>query len=318
VFVAAAAGGVCAAQPAPEWRDPSPHRATMIAVDRDVSLEVLDWGGTGRPLVLLAGLGNTAHVFDDFAARLTPLGHVYGITRRGYGKSSVPQQGYNADRLADDVVAVLDSLKLDAPVLIGHSIAGEELCSIGSRYPSRIHGLAYLEAVADRTLPTPPALAAIPSPAPTPADMRSVAAFQVWTKAAMGMAFPESEVRLSFAIGADGRLGRLLAPPFVPEAIMAGVKKPDYVRIRVPSIAFFALLRGPADLPGYGAGRSDEAAMTRAVAELVEYTRANRMEFETALTGSMAVEIAGANHYVFLSHPDEVLSGIRAFIVARP
>jgi hypothetical protein len=46
----------------------------MVTVDRDVSVEVLDWGGSGRPLVLLAGLGNTAHVFDDLAQRLTSLG----------------------------------------------------------------------------------------------------------------------------------------------------------------------------------------------------------------------------------------------------
>jgi non-heme chloroperoxidase len=116
---------VCDAQPVPEWRDPSSHRTTMVTVDREVTLEVLDWGGTGRPLVLLAGLGNTAHVFDDFAPRLTALGHVYGITRRGHGISSVPPGGYDADRLADDVLAVLDALRLERPVVIGHSIAGK-------------------------------------------------------------------------------------------------------------------------------------------------------------------------------------------------
>jgi non-heme chloroperoxidase len=35
--------------------------------NKPVNLEVLDWGGSGRPLVLLAGLGNTAHIFDKFA-----------------------------------------------------------------------------------------------------------------------------------------------------------------------------------------------------------------------------------------------------------
>ena len=149
-------GMASAAQTVSEWRDPSSHRATMVSVDREVTLEVLDWGGTGRPLVLLAGQGNTAHVFDDFAPRLTSLGHVYGITRRGYGKSSVPQQGYDADRLADDVLAVLDALELERPVLIGHSIAGEELSSLAARYPLRAGGLVYLDAVGDRTVPLPP------------------------------------------------------------------------------------------------------------------------------------------------------------------
>jgi non-heme chloroperoxidase len=57
-----------------------------------------------------------------------------------------PPSGYSADRLGDDVLAVIDSLKLRQPVLAGHSLAGEELSSIGSRFPSRIAGLIYLDA----------------------------------------------------------------------------------------------------------------------------------------------------------------------------
>ena len=129
--------GRLSAQDAGPWHDPSPHTVQFVTVDDNVKLEVLDWGGSGRPLVLLAGLGNTAHVFDDFAPKLTSEYHVYGITRRGYGASSAPASGYSADRLGDDVLAVLDDLKLDRPVLVGHSIAGEELSSVGSRHPER-------------------------------------------------------------------------------------------------------------------------------------------------------------------------------------
>jgi non-heme chloroperoxidase len=128
------------------WVDPSPHHVSFVTVDQDVKLEVLDWGGIGRPVVLLTGLGNTAHVYDNFAPKLTGKYHVYGITRRGYGASSVPASGYTADRLGDDVLAVLTALKLDRPVLVGHSIAGEELSSIGSRHPERVAALVYLDA----------------------------------------------------------------------------------------------------------------------------------------------------------------------------
>jgi pimeloyl-ACP methyl ester carboxylesterase len=101
-------------------------------VSDDVRLEVLDWGGTGRPVVLLAGSGNTAHVFDDFAEKLSSLCHVYGITRRGFGVSSHPDSSYTEQRLADDVLQVLDSLKLAGPVLVGHSMAGGELTVLAS------------------------------------------------------------------------------------------------------------------------------------------------------------------------------------------
>ncbi len=131
------------------WPLPGPHTARLIAVDTNVKLEVLDWGGAGRPVVFLTGLGNNAHIFDRFAPKFTPQYHVYGITRRGYGESSHPLptgSNYSADRLGDDILAVLDSLKIARPVLVGHSIAGEEMSSIGSRHPDRVAGLVYLDA----------------------------------------------------------------------------------------------------------------------------------------------------------------------------
>ena len=85
------------------------HQTRMVAVEPGVALEVLDWGGSGRPLVFLAGAGNTAHVFDEFALRFTDRYHVYGITRRGHGRSGDARAGLTMARLAEDVVAVLAS-----------------------------------------------------------------------------------------------------------------------------------------------------------------------------------------------------------------
>ena len=107
---------------------------------------MLDWGGSGWPLVLLAGGGDTAHVFDEFAPHLTAGYHVYGITRRGFGASGFSPTEYGADRLGDDVLAVIDALKINRPVLVGHSIGGEELSSVGSRRPDRVAALIYLDA----------------------------------------------------------------------------------------------------------------------------------------------------------------------------
>jgi hypothetical protein len=73
------------------WKDLSPHTTLFVTADKGVHLEVLDWGGSGRPIILLAGGGNTAHIFDDLVPKLTTHCHVYGITRRGFGAS-----GYSA------------------------------------------------------------------------------------------------------------------------------------------------------------------------------------------------------------------------------
>jgi pimeloyl-ACP methyl ester carboxylesterase len=129
--------------------DDTRHTIQFIAVEDGIKLEVIDWGGSGPPLVLLAGLGDTAHVFDKFALKLIPTYHVCGITRRGFGASSAPpteNANYSADRLGDDVVAVIDRLKLDRPLLAGHSVAGEELSSVASRHAEKISALIYIDA----------------------------------------------------------------------------------------------------------------------------------------------------------------------------
>ena len=90
-------------------------------------LEVLDWGGSGKPLVFLAGSGDTGIVWMASLRSSPSRHHVYGITRRGFGASSRPAPAngnYSADHLGDDVLAVMKALHIDRPVLVGHSMAG--------------------------------------------------------------------------------------------------------------------------------------------------------------------------------------------------
>ena len=129
--------------------DPSPHKVFKVAVGGGVNVEVLDWGGKGRPLILLGGQGNSAHVFDDFALKLVNRYRVIAVTRRGFGGSDMPsatEENYDPDRLGDDVVIVADALKLRNPIIAGHSIAGQELSAIGTRHPEKVAALIYLDA----------------------------------------------------------------------------------------------------------------------------------------------------------------------------
>src|SRR5215469_17971217 len=89
-------------------RDATPHSIRFVTVQDEVKLEVLEWGGSGRPLILLHGGNSTAHEFDTFAPKLIGSYDVYGITMRGCGASSSPDAtdaNYTADRLGDDVLA---------------------------------------------------------------------------------------------------------------------------------------------------------------------------------------------------------------------
>jgi pimeloyl-ACP methyl ester carboxylesterase len=275
-------------------------------------------------MVLLPGGGNTAHVFDEFAPKLAARYHVYGITRRGFGASSVPETGYEADRLGDDVLAVLHSLKLARPFLVGHSLGGEELSSIGSRYPKRVAGLLYLEAgyqyafdngtggtldeLQKSANPQPP------PPEPDRSDLASFRALQSWFTRINGVTPPEAEFRRNWDSTPDGRPGAFRSGPM--EAIMKGMTK--YTGIAVPALAIFAC---PHDQGPWIKNHPDiavrAAAKARSAQEAVLVEKQAKA-FENSVPGSHVVRLPGAHHYVFLSNEADVLREIDAFVAGLP
>jgi non-heme chloroperoxidase len=303
------------------WQiDPSLHTAQFITVDKDVKLEVLDWGGSGRPLVLLTGLGNNAHIFDKFAPKLTGAYHVYGITRRGYGASSAPASGYSADRLGDDVLAVIDSLKLNRPVLAGHSIAGEELSSVGSRHPEKVAGLIYLDAgysyaYYDRArgdlridlIELQKKLEQL-QPGKGPANpLPLVQELLETTLPGFERDLREEQKEMQATPAAMIAAERSAPMPIASQAIMAGMQK--YTNVPVPILAIFAV---PHDLGP--SGGNEPAARAAAEASDLASTGAQAKAFETGLPSARVVRLAHANHYVFLSNEADVLREMNAFI----
>jgi pimeloyl-ACP methyl ester carboxylesterase len=283
-------------------------------VDKDVRLEVLDWGGSGRPLVLLTGLGENAHVFDDFAPKLARDYHVVGITRRGYGASTIAPSGYDANRLGDDVLAVLDSLNLSRSVLVGHSIGGEELSSVGSRHPDRVAGLVYLDAAYayafDNGNGTSMAhlrdlARAIPTPLqPSGSDLASYTAMEDWWVRTRGFKIPEAVFRQSRPPDTGGRPGKPRTPAGIGEAVLDGTAK--FSDIDVPVLALCAM---PQDI------RTTMAADSRAAVEAYNVAKEKQLKsFEEGIPRARVVRIANADHYIFITKEAEVLREMRAFL----
>jgi non-heme chloroperoxidase len=314
------------AQQLSSWHDPSPKAIRFVVVEKDVSLEVLDWGGTGRPLVLLAGLGNTAHVYDDLAPKLTKRYHVYGITRRGFGASSSPDSGFTADRLGDDVMAVLDALKIVRPVLVGHSIAGEELSSVGTRYPTRVAGLVYLDAAYLYAYQNPASKDLVPdlealqkrreehmSPLPpSVADLTDFSTVRSWLMRSQGVAVPEAESRQTLETDSDGHITHPHAQPEISRAILAG--KQTYTDIRVPILAIYAIPHalGPAFNKLTPKERSETEADEAATLGAIEKS------FQSGIPSARVVVLPHAEHYIFLSNEQDVLRETESFIGSLP
>ena len=307
----------------PVWKDRSPHTTRFVTVEKGVRLEVLDWSGSGRPLVLLAGGGDTAHVFDDFAPKLTSTFHVYAITRRGFGESGFSPAGYGADRLGDDVLAVLDALNVKKAILVGHSFGGEELSSVATRYPSRVAALVYLEAAypyafdngkgptwkefedAKKLMPSPP------PPSESSPALASFAALQQAYKRALGLTYPEAELRQQYTTTPDGRVGK---PRDFPgnTVMLQGMKK--YANIPVPALAIFAV---PHAQPPWMTDSEDPKVRESAKAlGAVEdaLTARQAKAFEEGVPTAHVVRLRGADHYVYLSNEADVLREMKSFL----
>jgi pimeloyl-ACP methyl ester carboxylesterase len=316
------------AQMAPPWRDPADHRVELVTVDEGVQLEVLDWGGRGRPLVLLAGSGHTAHVFDEFAPELRECCHVYGITRRGYGISTRPAAGYGDQRLADDVLAVLDRKRIRQPVLVGHSMAGGELTTLGRQHADRVAGLVYIDALGDLEddppadkewlalqQQLPPGLQ--PAPACDPVDRSSFPAYRRTFGCRMGFVLPEAELRQGFA-NENGAVGAFRTPDWVSRAIGQGqVFRRDYSGIRVPVLVLMNDVETSEELlaaSGYQPRNADERAR---IERFMARSRIVFGRFTAKLTqhvpNARIRKYPLAGHYLFLTRKEDVLKEIRAF-----
>jgi non-heme chloroperoxidase len=133
--------------------DTSPHTSDFVTVNDGTRLHYLDWGGDGPVLLLLAGLGCTAHIFDRFAPRFVDQFRVLALTRRGHGQSDYPETGYDIDTLTEDIRQFMDTLKIDQVILVGHSLAGIELSHFAALHPERVLKVVFLDAAYDRASP---------------------------------------------------------------------------------------------------------------------------------------------------------------------
>ncbi|HVH66368.1 MAG TPA: alpha/beta hydrolase [Gemmatimonadales bacterium] len=282
------------------------------------SLEVLDWGGHGGSLVFLAGLGNTAHIFDDLAPSLTDSFHVYGITRRGFGRSTQPPDSDIASSV-NDLRIVSDSLGLSKVILVGHSIAGFELTAFAGSHPDRCQALVYLDAAYD---PSQSARAALNRmrwphrPAMTAVDSATPAAVQAYFARTGRVRPPEADLRAVARFDSGGRYIGDVTPDSLALLMTRHLLTPAYERLPCPSLAIYAVSDSArALIPWYAqldsAGRADAE---RYFPVWRAWQQHSITQYRRSAPFSHVVEIHDADHYVFLSNRAETIRAVRAFL----
>jgi pimeloyl-ACP methyl ester carboxylesterase len=277
---------------------------------------VLDWGGTGDALVLLTGLGDNAHVYDQFAYQFTDCFRVIGITRRGFGHSSQPAHGYDLDTRARDDIAVLDKLNIRQAVFVGHSVAGTELNKLGAVYTDRVKKLVYLDALdigsgGWATLPQPP-----PAPELTSGDREPVQRLAAALALEDGYRKPLAALCNMIRTDPSGRVLGPITPPEVYSKIFAGLQPAEYDRIEAPSLGIFNNITPQFRTPYYSNLKpAQQAEFDRSINSLSKWVEGAIQRFRSEVKNARVVELHDTNHYVFIVDEALVVREMRKFLL---
>jgi pimeloyl-ACP methyl ester carboxylesterase len=104
-----------------------------------------DWGGHGKPMVLLHGLASQSHIFDLVAPRLAQNYRVVALDQRGHGASAKPDSGYDFKSVMDDLLAFLVAMKFKRAIFVGHSWGGNVALQFAATYPERVTALVLID-----------------------------------------------------------------------------------------------------------------------------------------------------------------------------
>jgi 3-oxoadipate enol-lactonase len=97
--------------------------------------------GSGPPVLLIHGLGLSGGAWWRTVDALSPELRVVTFDHRGVGRSDSQRPAYTTEAMADDAVAVLDELGLDAVHVYGFSLGGMVAQQLALRHPARVRSL---------------------------------------------------------------------------------------------------------------------------------------------------------------------------------
>ena len=298
--------------------DASPHRSAFVAFG-GARLHYLDWGGAGPVVVLLPGLGATAHSFDGFAPRLTDRFRVVALEPPAHGASGPGGAPLSVDRAARAVVALLDTLGARRAHLVGHSIAGAVITRVAASAPARVDRLVYLDATFDYGGSDEEAMERLAVARPRPAGgFASPAAgeawarryfYGTWTAALTADAVARSRIPPEEAPARAAAHAALLAD--------AAAHPKEYARVAAPALAVWAEKTRASFF--FWLDGADSAVAARADAYLAARRRwegrgVGRFRRQTRHATVVAFP---AHHAMYITAPERTAREVRRFLLAR-
>lgn len=126
---------------------------SFVEVEPDVRIFYRDLGDRDAPpVVLLHGWTLTHQAWDHQIVTLMADHRVVVPDLRGHGQSDKPAGGYDPERIAADIEAMMDALDLQDVSLIGWSFGGTTATRVASRHGDRLARLGLINAAGPKYL----------------------------------------------------------------------------------------------------------------------------------------------------------------------
>jgi len=100
-----------------------------------------DVEGDGAPVLLIMGLGCTAHLWFRIRPVLAQQYRTIAFDNRGVGRSDMPPGPYSLDTMSSDAAAVLDAAGVQSANVFGVSMGGMIAQEFALNYPTRVRSL---------------------------------------------------------------------------------------------------------------------------------------------------------------------------------
>src|SRR5262252_10582982 len=94
--------------------------------------------GMGFPVLFISGLGGFASFWQDQIAAFAKRFEIVTFDHRGIGQSDQARIGYTVERMALDVIRLMDALRIKRAHIVGHSTGGAIAQVLAIDHPSRL------------------------------------------------------------------------------------------------------------------------------------------------------------------------------------
>lgn len=272
-----------------------------------------DWGNAAAPpLLIVHGLRDHSHSFDDLARGLLDRFHVFALDLRGHGDSETTPY-YSFGHFVMDLRNMVRALRLERPILIGHSMGGEVVAHYCGCFPEVVSRVVIIEGLG-----------------PPPANMDEEVQWTVDGFSRIDRAFsgppgledldaaytrlrernprlPEAKARELALLGTRAREDGMLEWKFDAMLTTMAITGPDQLDY---NMALWKRIVAPT-LIVHGAESGEFWRRKRNAIYLEPDDLARRL---ACFRDHRFLEIAGAGHMVHFDRPRELVTAIRDFL----